>query len=257
MKFGELGYAREARASYLDFVAAREAGTLPKRHPLSGLPADAVCGGQLGRRARRAARGRGGLREGDDRRGRGACPAHSAQGSLHPVGRLQRNGDLGRPAERRRARQRLARRDHRPHAAAVRRGSRRRRARPASVLRRFRRQAFRRAEGRGANGRFRQRVGRIDSAQARLYPYAGADRPQRRRVSSPAARSETRRRHRAVSRRGACQRRRRRHQGPHRRGAALRAGLRHRHRMRHGARPHRKKRCARCSKSTPTSAPSD
>ncbi len=28
--FGELGYAREARASYLDFVAAREAGTLPK-----------------------------------------------------------------------------------------------------------------------------------------------------------------------------------------------------------------------------------
>ena len=30
VKFGELGYAREARASYLDFVAAREAGTLPK-----------------------------------------------------------------------------------------------------------------------------------------------------------------------------------------------------------------------------------
>jgi len=28
--FGELGYAREARASYLDFVAAREAGILPK-----------------------------------------------------------------------------------------------------------------------------------------------------------------------------------------------------------------------------------
>ena len=30
VKFGELGYAREARASYLDFAAAREAGTLPK-----------------------------------------------------------------------------------------------------------------------------------------------------------------------------------------------------------------------------------
>jgi hypothetical protein len=30
VKFGELGYAREARASYLDFVAAREAGTLPQ-----------------------------------------------------------------------------------------------------------------------------------------------------------------------------------------------------------------------------------
>src|SRR5215216_831280 len=30
LHFGELGYAREARASYLDFVAAREAGTLPK-----------------------------------------------------------------------------------------------------------------------------------------------------------------------------------------------------------------------------------
>ncbi len=28
--FGELGYAREARASYLDFVAARQNGTLPK-----------------------------------------------------------------------------------------------------------------------------------------------------------------------------------------------------------------------------------
>jgi hypothetical protein len=30
LKFGELGYAREARASYLDFCAARDAGTLPK-----------------------------------------------------------------------------------------------------------------------------------------------------------------------------------------------------------------------------------
>ncbi len=30
LRFGELGYAREARASYLDFVAARDNGTLPK-----------------------------------------------------------------------------------------------------------------------------------------------------------------------------------------------------------------------------------
>src|SRR6201988_2854124 len=30
VRFGELGYAREARASYLDFVAARENGELPK-----------------------------------------------------------------------------------------------------------------------------------------------------------------------------------------------------------------------------------
>jgi methionine synthase II (cobalamin-independent) len=30
LRFGELGYAREARASYLDFVAARERGELPK-----------------------------------------------------------------------------------------------------------------------------------------------------------------------------------------------------------------------------------
>jgi len=30
VKFGELGYAREARASYLDFITARENGTLPK-----------------------------------------------------------------------------------------------------------------------------------------------------------------------------------------------------------------------------------
>jgi hypothetical protein len=30
VKFGELGYAREARASYLDFVAARDNGALPK-----------------------------------------------------------------------------------------------------------------------------------------------------------------------------------------------------------------------------------
>ena len=29
LRFGELGYAREARASYLDFVAARERGELP------------------------------------------------------------------------------------------------------------------------------------------------------------------------------------------------------------------------------------
>src|SRR5579862_8988487 len=29
VRFGELGYAREARASYLDFVAAREKGVLP------------------------------------------------------------------------------------------------------------------------------------------------------------------------------------------------------------------------------------
>ena len=29
LRFGELGYAREARASYLDFVAARDNGTLP------------------------------------------------------------------------------------------------------------------------------------------------------------------------------------------------------------------------------------
>jgi hypothetical protein len=28
--FGELGYAREARASYLDFIAARDRGELPK-----------------------------------------------------------------------------------------------------------------------------------------------------------------------------------------------------------------------------------
>ena len=31
LKFGELGYAREARASYLDFLAAREKGLLPKQ----------------------------------------------------------------------------------------------------------------------------------------------------------------------------------------------------------------------------------
>jgi methionine synthase II (cobalamin-independent) len=30
LRFGELGYSREARASYVDFVAARNAGTLPK-----------------------------------------------------------------------------------------------------------------------------------------------------------------------------------------------------------------------------------
>jgi hypothetical protein len=30
IRFGELGYAREARASYLDFVAARDRGALPK-----------------------------------------------------------------------------------------------------------------------------------------------------------------------------------------------------------------------------------
>ena len=31
IRFGELGYAREARASYIDFLAAREAGVLPRQ----------------------------------------------------------------------------------------------------------------------------------------------------------------------------------------------------------------------------------
>ena len=54
--FGELGYAREARASYLDFVAARERGELAEKHPLSGLPADALRGRELCRRAGGACR---------------------------------------------------------------------------------------------------------------------------------------------------------------------------------------------------------
>jgi hypothetical protein len=42
--FGELGYAREARASYLDFVAARDKGELPKVG-YSSLPGNNSAGG--------------------------------------------------------------------------------------------------------------------------------------------------------------------------------------------------------------------
>jgi hypothetical protein len=36
--FGELGYAREARASYLDFVDARNKGILPKAARFLSMP---------------------------------------------------------------------------------------------------------------------------------------------------------------------------------------------------------------------------
>ena len=156
VKFGELGYAREARASYLDFVAAREDGTLPKdiRFQVC-LPTPFAVVSSVVMPA--------------------VLPAVEAayeKAMIAEVAALCRHiphKDLciqwdvcnemviwdGQPSDAVPGR-RLARRDHRPHAAAVRRGSRRRRARSASLLRRFRRQAFRRAEGRGADGRFRQ-----------------------------------------------------------------------------------------------------
>ena len=100
VRFGELGYAREARASYLDFVAARERGELPKNirfqvclpTPFAVVSSVVVPRGAPGRRSR--------LRAGDDRRSRRALPAHSAPRPLHPVGRLQRDGHLGRPDDR-------------------------------------------------------------------------------------------------------------------------------------------------------------
>ena len=156
VRFGELGYAREARASYLDFVAARDNGTLPKGirfqvclptpfAVVSSVVVPAVLP------AVEAAYEKAMIAE-----VAALLPPHSASRSRHPVGRLQRDGGVGRPGQRRRAGECAARGVDRAHAAALRRGARRRRAWSASLLRRFRRQAFRRAEGRGQDGRVRQ-----------------------------------------------------------------------------------------------------
>ena len=61
VNFGELGYAREARALVSRLCRGARGRHAAEKHPLPGLPADAVCRGEFGRRARRAARGRGGL----------------------------------------------------------------------------------------------------------------------------------------------------------------------------------------------------
>ena len=68
------------------------------------------------------------------------------------------------------------------------------RARPASLLWRFRGPPFRRAERRVGDGRVRQRACPDDRAQARLYPHAGADRAHRRRVPPAVRRACARRR---------------------------------------------------------------
>ena len=194
LRFGELGYAREARASYLDFVAARDRGELPTgiRFQVclptpfavvssvvvedalarSKPPTSAPCWPRLRRSA-----------------------ATSRTGSLHPVGPLQRDGDLGWPDDQRGALSGgAACGAPGAHDADLRCRAGRCRARPASLLRRFRRPPLRRAEGRVGDGGLRQCARRDDPAQARLHPHAGADRAHRRRVSSTVRRARARRR---------------------------------------------------------------
>lgn len=97
IRFPELGYAREARASYQDFVATRKEGALPPdvRFQVSlptpfavinpfCAPADAPAIEPAYEAAM--------LREVDS-----LCQGHPASGSVHPVGCLHRDGHVGRP----------------------------------------------------------------------------------------------------------------------------------------------------------------
>jgi hypothetical protein len=95
VRFGELGYAREARASYLDFVTARDNGELSKDTRFQVcLPTPFAVVGSIVLNEDFAG-DRGGLRTRDDRRSGGALPPYPASRSLHPVGRLQRDVHLG------------------------------------------------------------------------------------------------------------------------------------------------------------------
>ena len=95
VSFGELGYAREARGSYLDFLAARERGNSAGR-PLPGLPADADERHlRLLHGARRGSH-RARLRKGHGAGGCGYLRPYSAPRPLHPVGCVPRHDCLGR-----------------------------------------------------------------------------------------------------------------------------------------------------------------
>jgi hypothetical protein len=97
IRFGELGYAREARISYQDFLAARERGELPGdvRFQVSLPTPLAVINPFIA--AKRCPGSRGSLRVGDAPRGQHGLPRHSAPRPVHPMGRLHRNADVGWP----------------------------------------------------------------------------------------------------------------------------------------------------------------
>src|SRR5262249_24584796 len=133
--FGELGYAREARASYLDFVAARDKGELPKdvRFQVSLPTPFAVVSSVVlpeAESAVEAAYDKAMVAE------VAALARHPPSRSLHSMGSVQRDGDLGRSKNRCGAVcRRPAREDHRASATAVHRNSRRCRAWLTLVLR--------------------------------------------------------------------------------------------------------------------------
>ena len=90
LRFGELGYAREARASYLDFCVARERGELPRHLKFQvclptpmGVAYSFCTQRDLGAIVELC------LRTSDAAGGRGVLPAHSASRPLHPMGFLQ------------------------------------------------------------------------------------------------------------------------------------------------------------------------
>ncbi len=237
VRFGELGYAREARASYLDFVAARDNGTLPKNirfqvclptpfAVVSSVVVPAVLP------AVEAAYER-------------AMIAEVASLCRHiPHRDLCIQWDVcnemviwdGQPSD--------AVPSNISHEAIIERMHRLCAAVPDDVelglhlcYGDFGARHFVEPKDAARMVDFANALSQSAGTQARLYPHAGADRAQRRRVPPAAARPQACRRHRAVSRCRPRQGRRRRRQGADRRGAPLRAEIRHRHRMRHGARP--------------------
>src|SRR5262245_17424947 len=236
VRFGELGYAREARASYLDFTAARERGELPKHvrfqvarpTPFAVVSSVAVADALP---AVEAAYERAMIAEA------AALCRHIPHRDLTIQWDLcnemiiwdgQKTGGVphaDEPPENFLARmQRLC--------AAI----------PDDVeiglhlcYGDFAGKHFVEPRDAGKMVSFANALVRSIAHPLRLYPHAGADRACRRRVPSAAARACAAGGDRALSRRGARQGRRRGHARAHRGGAPLCTGIRHRHRMRDGA----------------------
>ena len=142
-------------------------------------------------------------------------PSYSARRSLHSVGPLQRDGDLGRPADRGGAyplepRAALLARMARICAAVPRGG----RARPAPLLRRFRRSP---SSSRGpiGDGGVRQRADAHHRARSRVHSCRCRSSGRMTRFTGR-SRAGARVGNRPLPRRRACQRRRGRGQGTYR-----------------------------------------
>ena len=218
IRFGELGYAREARASYQDFVAARQRGELPPaaRFQISLPTPMAVIVPFCAVRDHDAIE-----------------PAYEAAmvGEVAAICRAIPHADLaiqwdvciemviwdGQIADR-----------YPSHGTSkpemVARFKRLAAAVPAdvetrlpSLLRRSRRQAFRRADRRGQDGGAGERARIVRRASHRVPAHAGADRPQRRRLLQAVRGAQAPAGHRALSRPGARRRRDGRHRPARRR----------------------------------------